>query len=110
MPTEEEEDNFEVVTEEPNLEFADLMAAALANDGINTEDRLCAARMAAVAAMHQPHYVSRLIEAEPNKIVYDITIELPNAGLLPADTLDSPDKESLSSPHAILERLDHPIP
>ena len=52
MPLEEEEEeyNFQVVTDEPEPVFEDLAAAALANAGIDTTDCLRAARATAEAA------------------------------------------------------------
>ena len=88
MPLEEEEHDFQVVTDDPEPDFEDLAAAALDNAGIDTADRLRAARVAADAAAAAPIRPQqdgpRLIEAEPNEIMYAIIVELPDAGLLPA--------------------------
>ncbi len=86
MPLEEEEEeyDFQVVTDKPEPAFEDLAAVALANTGIDTKDCLRAARAAAEAAAAAQIQVSgsqRLIEADPDKIVYEITVELPDAGL-----------------------------
>jgi hypothetical protein len=84
---EEEEWDFQVVTDKPEPDFEDLAAAVLNNAGIDTADQLCAARVAAeavAAAQIRPQQDGpRLIEADPDKIVYEIIVELPDTGLLP---------------------------
>jgi hypothetical protein len=68
------------VSDEPEADFRELAAAALHNAGINMEERLQAAREAASDApvdVHQP----AVVEANEDKIVYEITFDLPNAGL-----------------------------
>jgi len=91
VPLECDEDNeaFEVVTNEPEPDFVDLAAAALNNAKIDTGDRLRAARVAADATAQN---ANRIIETEgprmiepgaPNEIVYDIIFDLPDAGLIP---------------------------
>ncbi len=87
VPTEEEEEDFQMVPNEPSPEFEDLPAAALENAGINMGDRIRATRAVAntamaVAALYPTHNGPRLIEDDPDKIMYNITFELPNAGLL----------------------------
>ena len=86
-----------MVTDKPEPAFEDLAATALANADIDTPDRLRAARAAAEAAAatqtqasNSPH-----LEADPAKIVYEITVELRDAGLLPGlipHELDKPTK------------------
>ena len=81
------------MTDEPEPDFEDLAAAALDNAGIDTADRLRAARVAAetaAAATIQPQDRPRLIKAEPNEMVYEIIVELPDAGLLPGSVPDTP--------------------
>jgi hypothetical protein len=51
---EEDESNFQVVTNEPKLTFEDLAAAALESVGINIADQLRMARAAADAAAEAP--------------------------------------------------------
>ena len=63
---------FEVVTDEPEPDFDDLAAAALDNAGIDTGDRLHAARAAADGAAQNGPCI---VEAEPGEIVYDITFD-----------------------------------
>jgi hypothetical protein len=89
--TEEEEEDFQVVPDEPGLGFEDLVAAAFENSGINMDDCIRATwatadAAAAVAALHPTHHQPRLIKADPDSTVYNITFELPDAGLLPMAT------------------------
>ena len=95
VPLEEEESNFQVVTDKPEPDFEDLAAAALDNAGIDTADRLRAARVAVEAAAAAPLWPQQdgpcLIEADPGEIVYKIVVELPDAGLLPSLVPDVPD-------------------
>jgi len=93
VPLEEEEYDFQVVTDKPEPDFEDPAAAALNNAGIDTADRLCAARVAAEAAAAAPIWPQdgpRLIEAEPDEMVYEIIVEFPDAGLLPGLVPDAP--------------------
>ena len=96
VPLEEEESDFQVVTDKPKPDFEDLVAAALDNAGINTADRLRAARVAAEAAAAAPLRPQQnglcLIEADPGEIVYEIIVELPDAGLLPGLVPDVPNE------------------
>ncbi len=57
VPLEEEESDFQVVTDEPEPDFKDLATAALDNAGINTADRLCAARLP--RRLRQPRHFGR---------------------------------------------------
>ena len=88
VPLEEEECDFQVVTDEPEPDFKDLAAAALDKAGIDTADRLCAARVAVEAAAATPLWPQQdgphLIKADPDEIVYEIGVELPDASLLPS--------------------------
>ncbi len=75
-----------MVIDKPEPTFEDLAAAALANADIDTLDCLRAARAAveaAAAAQVQASNGPRIVKADPGKIVYKITVELPDAGLLP---------------------------
>ncbi len=67
----------QVVTDEPEPDFAELAAAALENAGIDPQDRLRFAQ-AAVDAPPGP----TLIEADADKIMYEITFDLPNTRLV----------------------------
>jgi hypothetical protein len=102
VPLEEEESDFQVVTDEPEPDFKDLAAAALDNAGIDTADRLRAARVAAEAAAAAPLRPQQdgpcLIKADQGKIVYKIVVELPDAGLLPGLVPDVPDEVAAINP------------
>ncbi len=84
----EDEEDFQVETKEPAPDFEALAAAAVENAGIDTRDCLRVARDASEGAHRglpgpAPENAPQVIEAKPDKIVYDITFELPNAGILP---------------------------
>ena len=81
----EEEREFQTVSNKPEPDFCDLAAAALHNAGINANDRVRAAQ--AVALANAERGGAALIEADDDKIVYKITFDLPNAGLPPPPTL-----------------------
>ncbi len=72
---ESKEVNYMAVTDEPVPNFEQLAATALNNAGINLQDCLHAAR--AAAGRTGP----TLAEAKDDKIVYEITFDLPDAGL-----------------------------
>jgi hypothetical protein len=80
---EEEEHNFQVVTDNPEPDFAALAAAALNNAGINPHDRLRATQQLQQqqAAHPAPPTGPTMIEAYEDKIMYEITFDLPDAGL-----------------------------
>ena len=75
-----EEPDFEVVMDKPEPDFCKLAAAALNNAGIDLVNRLCAARDVAVAKA-ATRSKPTLVEANNDKIMYEITFDLPNAGL-----------------------------
>jgi hypothetical protein len=83
---EEEGEDKQVMIDKPEVPFKALVAAALKNADINTADCIHAARAAgnnrdragAPALAQEPS----LVEAYNDKIVYDITFHLPNAGLI----------------------------
>ncbi len=86
------------MTDKPKPEFEELAVAVLANAGIDTADQLCAARVATDAAAAAP--VRKfdqldgpwLVEAESDKIVYKIIVELPDVGLFPGMVPCAPNK------------------
>ena len=82
VPLECNEETFEAMTDDPEPDFDELAVVALENAGIDTGDRLRAAREALAAL---PPDGPRLIEAEPDDIVYNITFKLPGAGLAAGD-------------------------
>jgi len=87
---ESEEADFSAVTDDPEPDFEQLAAAALDNAGINPQDRLHAAQAAhtaaeaarAAAAAAFEHRGPALVEANQDEIVYEITFDLPDAGLI----------------------------
>jgi hypothetical protein len=83
---EEEERDFTPVTDEPEADFCELAGAAVHNAGINADDRIQAALGAAAE-----HRAPAVIEGNKDELVYEITFELPNAGLVPiANDFDVP--------------------
>ncbi len=98
VPLEEDKYDFQVVTDKPEPDFEELAAAALDNAGIDLADQLRAARVAADAAAAAPVWQFDqldgpwLVKAEPDEMVYEITVELPNAGLLPGMVPCAPDE------------------
>jgi hypothetical protein len=72
---ESEEVNYVAAMDEPVPDFEMMAATALDNAGIDPQDCLCAARVA--AGRTGP----TLVEAEDDEIVYEITFDLPDAGL-----------------------------
>ncbi len=95
VPLEDKEQDFQVVTDEPEPYFEDFVAAALKNAGINAAGCLWAARAASdaaavKAALPYPPDGPRLIEANLGKIDYEVTLVLPNTGL-PAHATDEQD-------------------
>ena len=90
---ESEESDFQLITDDREPGFCELAAAVLDNVGINPIKRIQVARncvAAAAAATSGP----RLVEADEDKIVYEITFNLPDAGLgqnaVPPDAPASP--------------------
>jgi hypothetical protein len=72
---ESKEVDYVAVMDEPVPDFELLAVTALDNAGIDPQDRLCATRGA--AGRTGP----TLVEANDNEIVYEITFNLPDAGL-----------------------------
>ncbi len=80
MELESEESDFQLITDDPEPHFRELAATAHDNAKINPTKRIQAAwdRVAAIAAETAG---PRLVEAAENEIVYEITFDLPDAGL-----------------------------
>ena len=76
MLLEDEDIDLQVVTDDPEPNFAELAAAALDNAVINTHDRL-----QAVQRGPRPTNGPTLIEADNDEIVYEITFNMPDPGL-----------------------------
>ncbi len=94
---EEEEGGHQVVTDKLNSAFETLAAAALDNAGIDTAKQIRAARatsdLAARAHATTQAEGPRLIKANEDKIVYEITFDLPDDRIIPDynDTAELPD-------------------
>jgi hypothetical protein len=76
---EDDEQEYQTVTDKPEPDFWDLAGTALHKAGINAEDMLRAGR--AQAADEAQRQGLALVEANEDKIVYEITFDLPDAGL-----------------------------
>jgi hypothetical protein len=77
---ESEESNFQPITDNPEPGFSELVAAALDNVGINPTKRIQAVRDCVTAAAAETAG-PRLVEADEDEIVYEITFDLPDASL-----------------------------
>jgi len=73
---ESEERDFQTIVDKPEPDFQDLAGAALHNAGIDTNEMIRNAQGAHVQAPSPAP-----IETEGDEIVYEITFDLPNAGL-----------------------------
>jgi hypothetical protein len=81
-----EEDDYPAITEEPEADFQHLAAAALDNAGFDTVAWLRTARDlvdAATIGIAPQNPRAALVEANEDKIVCEITFNLPDAGLEP---------------------------
>jgi hypothetical protein len=74
---EEEQRDFTPVTDKPEADFRELASAALHNAGINADDCIRAA-LGAAAKQSTP----AVIESDEDELVYEVTFELPDAGLV----------------------------
>ena len=83
------------MTNKPESDFAELAVAALANAGINLDERLQAAQQ-----VREPGPGPAVVEAKEDKIVYKITFNLPDAGLAGANVVpaDVPPPEDPINP------------
>ena len=79
----EDNEDFQVVTDEPSPDFEDLAAMALDNAGIIPADHLRRANLAAEQALDRKAHARRpaLVEADEDEVVYKLTFDLPDAGL-----------------------------
>jgi hypothetical protein len=76
---EDEEDSTHVLIEEEEPNFQDLATQALENAGIDTEERIWAGNNLPPATLLQDG--SALVETNNDEIVYELTFDLPDAGL-----------------------------
>jgi hypothetical protein len=85
--------DFQLITDNPEPDFCELVAVALDNAGINPTERIQAA-WDPVAAVTAKTAGPRLVEVDEDKIMYEITFDLPDAGLgqnaVPPDAPASP--------------------
>jgi hypothetical protein len=93
VPLQEDDENFQVVTDDDSQpDFAEMAAAALDNAGINAHDRI-------QAAQHPPNPGPAVVEADNNKIehnneiVYEITFDMPDDGLVGNNVIPNIDVE-----------------
>ena len=77
---ETEEQYYALVLDEPETDFREFVEVALHITGINADDRI---RTAHAAAARVAAYGNRpaVVEADEDKIVYEITFDLPDVGL-----------------------------
>jgi hypothetical protein len=80
---ESEENDFQTITDEPEPDFRDLAGAALHNAGINADEMI---RIAQGEHARKPSTDPALVEADEDEIVYELTFDLPDAGLHNNDT------------------------
>jgi hypothetical protein len=106
---ETEEQDYALVSDEPETDFRELAEAALHNAGINANDRIRTARAAAAriaADGNRPAVV-----ANENKIVYEITFDLLDARLpapVPAPPLGDNRNDTITAP-VIPDNRDIPV-
>ncbi len=78
---ESEECDYQTVTDKPEPDFRDLAGAALHNAGIDANEMIRNAQGDNVQATGPA-----LVEADKDEIVYELTFDLPDAGLHGTDT------------------------
>ncbi len=102
MELEHEEAKFTAITEEDEPDFWALAAATLNNTGINLDVRIRAANnyIKNNAEKQGPAF----IEADQDEIVYEITFDLPDAGLAPGqNTIPAGADKFGSNTHSSIE-------
>ncbi len=119
------EDDYPTITEEPEADFQHLAAAALDNAVIDTFAWLRAGRDLADAAaigIAPQNPRAALVEANKDKIMYEITFDLPDAGLEPdieptippvqpgnATAINATDYDPSQSCRSVVEHQPEPI-
>ncbi len=79
---EEDEQAYQTVTNKPEDKFWDMAAVALDNMGIDPNAQLrVTCHITKAAGEHDGTRGLAIVKADDNKIVYDITFDLPDAGL-----------------------------
>ena len=110
MELETEEQDYAPVADELETDFRELAEAALHNAGINANDWIRTA-CTATARVTADGTRSAVVEADEDKIVYEITFDLPDAGLpAPAFTLPLGDNrnDTIIAP-IIPDNMDIPV-
>ena len=80
----EEEREFQTILDETEPDFRDMATAALHNAGIDGDKTIQAGRAQALAAAHVVQQGAVVIEADEDELVYEITFNVPDEGLLQA--------------------------
>jgi hypothetical protein len=104
----EEMDETPAIMEDPTPSFKDLTAHALDNAGINCEDMLRAAHNW-VEHEHLSNPGPAIIDANNDKIMYEVTFDLPDAGLQ-GDNAVPPDNAVEAAPNPLAVVATHPDP
>ena len=78
----EGEQEFQTILDEPEPDFCDMTAAALHNAGIDGDTTIQAGRARALVAARVVQRGAAVIEADEDKLVYEITFDVPDKGLL----------------------------
>ena len=71
-----------MILDKPEPDFWDMATAALHNAGIDGNKTIQAGRARALAAAHAVQQGAALVEANENELVYVITFNVPDKGLL----------------------------
>jgi hypothetical protein len=77
---ESEEEDFQVLTDKPEPDFADLAATVLENAGIDPNECICQVREATADGALGVR-LPAIVKVDEDKVVYKITFNLPGAGL-----------------------------
>jgi len=78
----EEEREFQTILDEPEPDFRDMAAAALHNAGTDGDTTIRAGRARALAAARAIQRGAAVVEADEDELVYEITFDVPDEGLL----------------------------
>ena len=97
---EEEERRFQMILDKLEPDFRDMAAAALHNAGIDGNETIQVGRARALAAAHAVQQGAALVEANKNELVYIITFDVPDKGLL-----QLPLEERTETTHSFLSSL-----
>ncbi len=114
MELECEEADFNAITEAEKPDFQALAAAALNNTGIDPDVQIQAANNN--IGINAEPWGPAIVEADQDKIMHEITFDLPDAGLAPgqnvvpasANEFGSKTHSSIASSHESLEQWQYP--